>query len=158
MKQNNSKFTKAAQGFLLICAVIFSGSTSAATITLGTSIFVQSTGPVTVQFVGGTSAGFANDLYLDSPVSIGPIFNNQTSTQGATVNLGNFTAGDELIFRNLVISTSTSFQTGPGSRNPDGQPHAQIGEGLTDLEMTQLEIANGVTIGTFIRGGTLVGF
>jgi hypothetical protein len=103
MKLNMQQFTKAAQGLILILAAFFSIHASAATTTLGVPVFVQSTGPVMAQFVGGASAGFTNQLFLDSPANaLGVIFNNHTNTLGDTVNLGSFTAGDELIFRPMA--------------------------------------------------------
>ena len=56
------------------------------------------------------------------------------------MNLGSFTPGTELIFRLFVNNTGEAFFTGPGSRNPDGQPHARVqsawlpGETLVSFE------------------------
>jgi len=45
---------------------------------------------------------------------------------GATLNLGPFDAGSELVFRLLVQQTGDAFYTGPGNRNLDGMVHALI--------------------------------
>lgn len=42
------------------------------------------------------------------------------------MNLGSFSAGDELIFGIYVNNTGDIFKTGPGSRNADGLAHALV--------------------------------
>ena len=85
----------------------------------------------------GNSAAFSNDLYLALDGSGNPgddgdysndlfIFNNQASPVGSTANLGSFAVGTELIFRLFVNNTGENFFTGPGTRNPDGLPHARV--------------------------------
>lgn len=71
----------------------------------------------------GNSAAYSNDLYLEG---FGFVFNNHTSLVGSTVDLGNFSAGTELVFRLFVNNTGYSYFTGPASRNPDGQIHARV--------------------------------
>lgn len=108
-------------------------STQAAPI-LGASVIVAADGEVVAKFLGHT-AGFSNDLYLDSPANaLGIIFNNQSATIGDTVSLGNFTAGTELIFRIYVNDTGDSFYTGPASRNPDGIFHAVVDDAYSATE------------------------
>jgi hypothetical protein len=159
MKPEKKLFATITHALALVCVAVFSVNASAATTTYGTPLIVQTTGTVMAQFVGGASAGFTNHLYLDSPTNaLGVIFNNHTSTLGDTVNLGSFTAGTELIFRNHVADTDTNFFTGPASRNPDNVIHAGIIEGLTDADMDAYEFLNGLPNGTLLRGGTLVGF
>lgn len=41
------------------------------------------------------------------------------------VTIGPYPAGTELIFE-IRVPAQGNFQTGPGSRNPDGQPHAVV--------------------------------
>lgn len=106
--------------------------------TEGLSVLVGSTNPVIATYQGN-SASFSNDLYLMLDAAGNPgddgnlandmfIFNNHTSPVGSTVNLGAFAIGTELIFRLFVNNTLTNYFTGPGSRNPDGQPHARVQE------------------------------
>jgi hypothetical protein len=93
---------------------------------LGGYVIVADDGQVTAKFIGHT-AGYTNDLYLYLPTNgLGIIFTNHTTAPGTTVNLGNFTAGTELEFQIYVRNTGDSFFTGPGSRNPDGIPHAVV--------------------------------
>ena len=94
---------------------------------LGARIFVQHTGSVIATFLGHEAA-FTDLLYLHSPAGAftDVIFNNHTSPVGSTVNLGNFAAGTELVFRLHVENTGNDFFTGNGSNNPDGVPHAVI--------------------------------
>ena len=75
----------------------------------------------------GNSAAYSNDLYLEG---FGFVFNNHTSLVGSTVDLGNFSAGTELVFRLFVNNTGYSYFTGPASRNPDGQIHARVQSNL----------------------------
>jgi hypothetical protein len=49
---------------------------------------------------------------------------------GKVINLGKLPAG-EIIFGLKADSTSTTYPTGPGSRNPDGLPHAVVQIGGT---------------------------
>lgn len=107
-----------------------------ASIVVGGSLFVASDGDVIATYQG-VSPGtvYSNDLYLDSPANaLGILFNNKTSTVGDTVNLGTFTAGRELIFRLHVNDTGDDFFTGPGSRNPDGLPHARVNDMFSPTE------------------------
>jgi len=71
-----------------------------------------------------SSAGYTHDLWLYSPTAQYIAKNYQF---GTTVNLGSFSAGDELIFGIYVNNTGYTFKTGPGSRNADGLAHALAG-------------------------------
>jgi hypothetical protein len=84
-------------------------------------------GDVVVTFVSN-GAGYTSELFLDGAFGddLGAIFNNATTSVGATMNLGPFAAGTELVFRLLVQQTGHLFYTGPGSRNVDGIVHAMI--------------------------------
>ncbi len=93
---------------------------------LGASVFVATTGDVIATKLPA-SAGFSSNLFLDTPGNtLGIIFNNHTTPDGTTMNLGSFTAGTELVFRIFVINTGRSFFTGPASRNPDNVFHAVV--------------------------------
>lgn len=102
---------------------------------LGGYITVASDGDVIAKFLGHT-AGYSNDLYLDSPSGAftGLIFNNQSTPVGTTVNLGYFSAGTELIFRIHVNNTGEDFFSGPASRNPDGLAHAVVDDEYSATE------------------------
>jgi hypothetical protein len=65
----------------------------------------------------GDDGVLANDLF---------IFNNHSSSVGATKNLGAFTLGTELEFRLFVNNTGDNFFTGPASRNPGQHAHARV--------------------------------
>lgn len=95
---------------------------SAAHSTIGASVFVQNTGAVIATF-RGSDAGYDSELYLDL-VGVGPIFPNHSTAVGTTYNLGNFTAGTELIFRLHVQNTGDDWYTGEASRNADNLAHA----------------------------------
>lgn len=120
---------------------------------IGASV-IATGGDVIATFVSG-GGFYDNYLYLASPTgaysnaspsSIGSnwIFENHLSTSGATVNLGSFAAGTELIFNVLADTHGGGFlnwYTGPASRNSDGFAHAFVDSAYT---------------GSF--GGAMVGF
>lgn len=102
----------------------------------GLVVTVSSTNPIIATYQGN-SALYSNDLYLmlDSSGKPGDdgnlandkfIFNNHSSPEGSTVNLGGFPVGTELIFRMYVNDTGDNFFTGAASRNPDNHAHAQV--------------------------------
>ena len=95
---------------------------------LGANIYVQHDGDVVATFLGQT-AGYDNELFLDSPYSSSRIFHNHLNSPGDSVNLGHFNAGTELIFRLSVLNTGNQFFNGAGSRNPDGIEHAIVDAG-----------------------------
>ncbi len=129
MKSYNRVMAAAALvGFLV------AGSSVNALPILGGTVVVASDGNVTAKFLGHT-AGYSNDLYLDSPANaLGIIFNNQSTPVGTTMDLGYFTAGTELIFRIYVNDTGDSFYTGPASRNPDQLAHAVVDDDYLPTE------------------------
>lgn len=107
-------------------AALLAASVAQAVPIVGANIFVQTDGEVIATY-RGNSAAYSNDLYLVSPDSYPSlIFNNHASSIGATVNLGTFTAGTELVFMLYVNNTSTAYYTGDASRNPDGYAHARV--------------------------------
>lgn len=87
-------------------------------------------GNVIVTFVSN-GAGFTSELFLDGPLGeeFGAIFNNFTTDEGTSVDLGGFAAGTELIFKLIVKQTGDVFYTGLSSRNADAIGHAAIDEG-----------------------------
>jgi len=89
---------------------------------LGGHLFVVETGPVIATFLG-SDAGYFNRIFLETPGNgLGEIF-NKSSLIGAEVNLGDFLAGTELVFRLHVDNTGLDFYSGEGINNPDGLPH-----------------------------------
>jgi hypothetical protein len=127
----------AALILLSVCGVGASSQALAAnTLPLGTRLIVQQTGEVQVQFVGGQSAIFNNELFLDLPGnSLGMIFQNNTSPLGQIKSLGNFAAGTELLFRVHVVETARDYFSGDAARNPDNIPHSGV------IELTNSDIA-----------------
>jgi hypothetical protein len=122
-------------GSLAILAAMVAGSsigtsTSSAALLHGGSVIVETDGEVVATFQGH-SAGFTNQLFLDSPANaLGILFTNQTTAVGTQVNLGSFTAGTELVFRMNVTDDGNNFFSGPASRNPDNITHAFVDDGL----------------------------
>jgi hypothetical protein len=94
-------------------------------------ILYASGGDVTVTYLGKGPAVYTDLLYLSSPgsaynSSANPIFNSQVSAVNSTVDLGNFTAGTELIFGLFVQNTGATWYTGPGALNSDGAIHGYV--------------------------------
>jgi RHS repeat-associated protein/uncharacterized repeat protein (TIGR01451 family) len=89
---------------------------------LGGQLF--STGQSVEVEVLPASAGFTSELWLFEP---GPERRLATNRDvGTVVQLGIFPAGVELVFGIKVLNTGNTFKMGPGSRNPDGIPHAVV--------------------------------
>ena len=93
--------------------------------TEGLKVIVSGTNAVVATYQGN-SAGYSNDLYLDSPGGPIFVFNNHDSPVGSTFNFGSFAVGTELLFRLHVNDTGDDFFTGPADRNPDSQAHARV--------------------------------
>ena len=92
----------------------------------------------------GNSAAYSNDLYLVTDDGIAGndilLFNNHGSAIGATVDLGSFAVGSELVFRLHVNNTNTDYFTGLASRNPDGAFHARVqGNWLPNTTLVSFE-------------------
>lgn len=106
-------------------------------------------GDVTLTFLGPTGASYDEDLFLSSPANgFGHFFENHTTANGATIDLGTFAAGTELVFGLDVFNTGDIFYDGPGSRNADGQVHAYMVnnyEGLPNTTYVGFEDLNGLT-------------
>lgn len=115
---------------VMIAGSSVGGSACRAALLHGGSVIVETDGEVVATFQGH-SAGFTNQLFLDSPTNdLGLLFTNQTTTVGTQVNLGSFAAGTELVFRMNVTDDGSNFFTGPASRNPDNITHAFVDDGL----------------------------
>lgn len=101
----------------------------AATGTEGNLVLVGNTADIIAKYEGN-SAAYSNDLYLVTNDGIAGndifLFNNHGSAVGATVNLGGFAVGTELMFRLHVNDTNTDYFTGAASRNPDNSAHARV--------------------------------
>lgn len=126
MKVFNKYVTVAA---LAVLPVIASAFPIALAGTEGLSVIVTGTDDIIATYQGN-SASYSNDLYLSLTASSVPagtfIFNNHTSPVGATMDLGSFAVGTELIFRLNVTNTGDNFYTGAASRNADGKAHARV--------------------------------
>ena len=100
---------------------------------VASSYIVGESGSVTVTF-DYSSAGFNSDLYLVTPDGDDTndilLFNNKSTASGATIDLGQFDAGTELIFRLYVNTKGTTYYSGDASRNADGAVHARVSPDL----------------------------
>jgi hypothetical protein len=103
-------------------------------ITTGEELFANG-GDVTLTFLGPTGASYDESLFVVNPgldpfVSAtnpeGLFFDNHATTHGATVDLGDVTAGTEIEFGIFVNSTGFTYFDGPASRNFDGFVHAYM--------------------------------
>lgn len=84
----------------------------------------DSTTPVTVTFLG-SSSGYQNELWLDSPESI-RLAQAWSDAVGTTTHLGPYAEGTELVLGIYVTDTGDHFKSGPGSRNADGVEHVSV--------------------------------
>jgi hypothetical protein len=87
-------------------------------------VYISEDASVTSTFCDG-SAGYTSDAYLVHP-SMQYLGTGHLTAYGATVDLGFFTEGTELVFAIYVRNTGHTYYTGPGSRNPDGMVHAAV--------------------------------
>lgn len=93
---------------------------------IGGEIYVVNDGAVQATFLAGY-ASYSDDLLLYLPANgFGIIFNNQTTAVGTVFNLGNYTAGSELIFQIHVLNTGNVWFSGNASRNADGVAHNMV--------------------------------
>jgi hypothetical protein len=82
-------------------------------------------GDVTITFLGPTTAIYDDSLFLASPANgLGMFFENHSTANGTTVDLGTFAAGTEIEFGLFASNSGQTWYDGPGSRNSDGQVHA----------------------------------
>lgn len=106
----------------LLAVVLLPANHVTAAPIIGAQLFA--TGGDIVVEVQPATAGFVSELWLYSP---GPAqFIALNTDVGLSVNIGSFPAGSELIFGIYVRNTGFTYQMGPGSRNPDGIPHAAV--------------------------------
>jgi hypothetical protein len=111
--------------------------------TEGNPVVVNGTDDIIAKYEGN-SASYSNDLYLVTDDGIAGndifLFNNHSSAVGATVNLGTFALGTELVFRLHVNNTNTDYFTGAASRNPDSSFHARVqGNWLPNTTLVSFE-------------------
>lgn len=134
----------AVSSIVLLLTAIGTRPAGAAPI-MGQQLFATG-GEVRVVYLGANAA-FKNDLYLFDPTDLTPldltdasgglgkgaIFTSKESPFWATVNLGTFAKGQELVFGVYVRNTQQTYFLGPASRNPDGLAHGMVGGGGTGL-------------------------
>lgn len=89
--------------------------------TLGGRLFATG-GNIQVQTLS-SEAKWNSELRLYSPRSQ---YIGTNRDVGSVINLGRFSAGQELIFGIYVPKTGNTFVMGPGSRNADRLPHAVV--------------------------------
>ncbi|GET42913.1 PKD domain-containing protein [Microseira wollei] len=126
-----SKFLMITAGATLMTLANVSATQAA---TLGGSLYFTG-GNITVQVLGG-EAGLTSYLSLYSPENRYIATNREV---GKVVNLGNLPRGAELIFG--ILAEGNTFLMGPGSRNPDGIPHAVVNfvaPGIADVGFEDL--------------------
>lgn len=105
----------------LACAAIAASVASVANAQIGDSVIA--TGGHVIITVLPSDAGYTSSLYLES--MSGSIFLATNRDDGTVIDLGEFNAGEELIFR-LSTPEEYSYFTGPAGRNPDGLAHARV--------------------------------
>ena len=116
---------------ILACLVLSIISIAASPLLVGQALHAQigghlysSGGEVRIKVLSAR-AGYTSELWLDSPGSrrwLG-VTNRDVDS---VVNVGTFSSGTELVFAIRMRDTGHYFRMGPGSRNPDGQPHARV--------------------------------
>jgi hypothetical protein len=88
---------------------------------------IASGGDVSLTFLGPTTAIFEDVIFLQSPANgFGLFFDNHGTANGATIDLGSYTAGTELEFGLFSYNSGETWYSGPGSRNSDGDVHAYM--------------------------------
>lgn len=115
--------------------------------TEGLPVLATGPGPVVATYLG-SSADYANDLYLFTDDGIDNndlfMFNNRSTPVGATLELGRFASGVELVFRLHVNNTGRDFYSGKASRNADRRHHARAQENWTpDVTLISFEDLRG---------------
>ncbi len=87
-------------------------------------------GVATASFIG-FSAADTDTLGVVGGLS--PVFVNNATAVGTTISLGVFASGAEIEFTIVDSSFPATFFSGPGSRNPDGQGHANVTTNIADI-------------------------
>ena len=156
---NTQSFKKAVVGVILCGVTTFAAATGVdpngpwynlpnggSPLAHGQTLIAQG-GDVMVTFLGPTSAGYDEDLYIASPANVlGHFFNNHTAPHGQVVDLGSYAAGTEIEFGLDVLSTGETWFDGDGSRNTDGFVHAYMVnnyEGLANTTYVGFEDLDG---------------
>lgn len=86
---------------------------------LGGRIYSTGQDEIRVKLLDDLGA-YDNELFLS-------LFDGKSSNLGKSLSLeGFYPKGTELIFGTRVKNTGLSYETGPGSRNPDGIRHANV--------------------------------
>lgn len=67
---------------------------------------------------------YIDNLFLASPVRTDVLARNEDP--GKVVEIGKMSPGEEIVFSMFVQNTGNTFTIGPGTRNPDGIPHATV--------------------------------
>ena len=126
------------KNFVFVAALVASAGLANAAI--GDSAYAI--GGDVIVTIGPSDAGYTSELYLVSPGAVQYIGSNRDL--GNMVNLGSFATGVELIFKIHVRNTGNDFYTGPGTRNADDIPHANVESPSPTLTQIQFEdIFNG---------------
>jgi hypothetical protein len=123
-----------------ILAALQPGAHAASVSVIGATLRANNpAGPAAVNvqatFLGDATAGLTNELYLDAPTFLGPVFNSKTTLVNTTASLGSFLPETVLFIRNQAYfvpnpgspaSYNYAFFTGSGflPPNPDQLPHA----------------------------------
>jgi Bacterial Ig domain len=117
-------------------ALVFAAGAGTASAQTGIGGQLFATGGTVELDVRPAAAAFVTELFLQNEDGTrGPTLALNTET-GRHVVLGPFPAGRELVFGIFVRNTGQTFLMGPGSRNPDGIPHAavtQVAERVFDV-------------------------
>lgn len=132
--------SKFAAALILILALVAGTRPAQAITVVNNKIMTTANENVTVTYVGSNASKL--DLMFESAPNSQFIFNNRDNQAGDSVNLGNFAAGQEIIFRLDVMwknnqnKVDYSVFTGAGSRNPDGMVHfkaTDLGNGVWQI-------------------------
>ncbi|NHZ87460.1 PEP-CTERM sorting domain-containing protein [Massilia sp. CCM 8733] len=115
--------------------------------TEGRAVLATGPGAMVATYLG-SSADYANDVYLFTDDGIDNndlfMFNNRSTPVGATLELGRFASGSELVFRLHVNNTGRDFYSGKASRNADRRAHARAQENwLPDVTLISFEDLRG---------------
>ena len=107
-------------------------------------VLVASGGDVTVTYLVAGNPGYEDILYYNGTV----IFDNKTSTQGSTYDLGNIAAGTVMNFTLQVVETGRTYAMGSGANNSDGTVHAYVVDGWPSTGTAYVgfeDLANGIS-------------
>lgn len=84
---------------------------------------VVTDGTLPITFVWwGSHAGYAQELLLDAPEGV-VVGDSELTPVGEEVTVGPYPVGTELILGHHVVDTGDHWQSGPASRNGDGEIH-----------------------------------